>query len=485
MVLISGSRSFVRLDFNMKTLNDLRSIVASSILLYSFSTIVALTSAICVIVLLDSYEHKLYENEAESIAHKVADFYEYIRLEKAPYQSQDSANGGYHVFNGDKKGVMMKPPYICRQVFFDDKINKHNPKDWVQEGLKTIRKTGEGVKHITNTDSTYTASYMLPLKVNKKCIKCHGHWNENQVLGATVVCNKKNKSQEPHEHRDALLFIIIIVWLIGNFLIFKRDKHLRKERETTNKQHQKIEAANTKLRRLSLKNQALAAKRKHMLKMITHDIRTPFNSLLGLCDLIQLETDINVIQKHIITIIKICEDTFGSFEQLLCYAVLESENYLIEENQFFVERSITKIISMQSGAISTKNIKVNKIFPTNTCILTDQKAFEAIIRNLLSNAVRYSHNNTSITLTVSVHTDHYKIIVADQGIGMSAEAKKMLLKTNKYDSVKSDIGKNIGMEIISESVKKLNGDIQIDDVLPHGTKFTVRIPKKNHLMLVE
>jgi len=217
-----------------------------------------------------------------------------------------------------------------------------------------------------------------------------------------------------------------------------------------------------------------------------HEIRSPISSLLGVIS--QTNVDMNSIE--------VVKDSFDKIKSIASYLLSLSNNYLevmksensffqSEDKQFNLNDVVNYVVDIAKFQFSSKGIK----FETNLDMfkmpfLGDQIKIKQILINLLSNAFKYTPNFGEIYFEckqefLDVDVEEITVKVKDNGIGMSKEYLRKLFTPYKTESnLIKPKGTGLGLYIVLDNIKKLNGTINVDSKKGEGTCFTAKIPLK-------
>jgi signal transduction histidine kinase len=135
-----------------------------------------------------------------------------------------------------------------------------------------------------------------------------------------------------------------------------------------------------------------------------------------------------------------------------------------------------------SGSIEQKSISLSKILPSNTPVFADKKMVSTILRNLISNAVKFTHPGGKISISVEEKQDELIVSVSDNGIGISEVNREKLFKIDQsYSSpgTKNEIGTGLGLILCKDFVEKHGGKIWVESELGKGSEFKFTIPIKD------
>jgi PAS domain S-box-containing protein len=220
--------------------------------------------------------------------------------------------------------------------------------------------------------------------------------------------------------------------------------------------------------------------------IIAHDLRSPFNTMLGFSKLLSDNYDdyseeekkkfINIIYTGI-------KDTFNLLENLLLWS--RSQRGKIEFNPerinlFLLTNKMIKLLKQQANVKSiTIYNKINEYYFVNA----DQNMLSTIIRNLLSNAVKFTGKGGVITLSSATSIKDGKnfieVSVNDSGVGISEEAQSKLFVLSEIRSTRgteNEKGSGLGLILCKEFVEKHGGDIRVSSKEGKGSTFTFSIP---------
>jgi len=229
--------------------------------------------------------------------------------------------------------------------------------------------------------------------------------------------------------------------------------------------------------------------------IVAHDLRSPFQGMLGFTDLILDEIDIlskEEIQNYLLHVQESSYSAFSLLENLLSWSKLQTGRLNYNPNNFDVFKEINSVISLlNSNAVKKGLTIVNKI-PVSTIVFADQQMIHSVILNLLTNAIKFSNPNTSILIGYSFlqeqHQEAHKsqnsvvkyleIQVSDSGVGISSEMINHLEAKEKQISstgTQSETGSGIGLFIVREMLEKHGSSLSIKSTLGEGSTFSFKL----------
>lgn len=217
--------------------------------------------------------------------------------------------------------------------------------------------------------------------------------------------------------------------------------------------------------------------RHQLLLSVSHDIKTPLNSILGNLDLSQKDGSINKQEvnsmknsgKHILTLL----------DNLLGFSSMEQGKLVLQSTPFHLDELCAEVKDMFVPLCEKKNLKFNSNFEfdKNLVIRTDNLKLKQIIINILSNAVKYTVKGT-VAFDVSYKENNLLVKVQDSGVGVSKDQLKNIfepfVRIKENNSLAE--GSGFGMYVVKGLVDLFGGTIKADSTVGKGSTFTLTIP---------
>jgi PAS domain S-box-containing protein len=250
-----------------------------------------------------------------------------------------------------------------------------------------------------------------------------------------------------------------------------------------------VKERTTQINRANVELAELNTTKDKLFSIIAHDLRGPFTSLLGFTDLLieNLENyDRPKFEQIVGHISRSAKNAYSLLENLLLWARSQNKQLLFTPrttNLFGVTRDV--ILSLTSVG-SIKNIKlVNKV-PANLSVYADINMLTAILRNLISNAVKFSNSGGAVEIEAFSFENAVEIAVKDNGIGMNEEIKNKLFKTVNNVTragTANEKGTGLGLMICKDFIDKHEGNIWVESEPGNGTRFIFSLPNPVHSVL--
>ncbi|WP_373523515.1 ATP-binding protein [Aquiflexum sp.] len=218
----------------------------------------------------------------------------------------------------------------------------------------------------------------------------------------------------------------------------------------------------------------------NFLSNISHEIRTPLNGILGSTENIilqrkqdeELVSQLEIIQES-------GERLLSTINSILDLSKLEAQKMEVVYKETNINEFLAKILLPLKGMAMRKGLLISTKYETQPLVgLIDQRYFEMILNNLVSNAIKYS-NEGMITVKLKSVGDSLELEVIDNGIGMSEDFQKKLFSPFEQESngyIRNFEGTGLGLTITKNLINLLGGSIIIESAKDKGTKTKVILP---------
>jgi signal transduction histidine kinase/ActR/RegA family two-component response regulator len=212
---------------------------------------------------------------------------------------------------------------------------------------------------------------------------------------------------------------------------------------------------------------------------ISHEIRTPINAIFSIAQSFEQDAEKNaMIQKdsvhHLLTA---CHNIEKIINEVLEIATIESGKLRIELKPLNLGETLSNVIKICQPIASLKSVKIKLVMEDlPPLIMADPTKLAQVITNLVSNAIKFTNLNSTVTITASIINGQYKLTIQDEGKGITADKMKTIFEP--FMSEKSDIlkGTGLGLTIVKRLVESMNGNINVTNNMVKGACFTVTMP---------
>ena len=216
--------------------------------------------------------------------------------------------------------------------------------------------------------------------------------------------------------------------------------------------------------------------------IIAHDMKTPFNALIGFSNLLVMGQDISPEDKE--SFIRIINDTskqgLGLLENLLLWARSQTGRMEIKPEKVNVNMIIQSVINLLHASAMHKQIQIKNMVQDDNWIFADTQSINTVFRNLISNAIKFTPSRGNIIIQAEQDGTMVNITVNDNGLGMSAKKQEQLFRYDTKVSTKgtdNETGTGLGLLLCKEFVEQNGGKIKVESNEGMGTTFTVSLPQ--------
>jgi len=225
------------------------------------------------------------------------------------------------------------------------------------------------------------------------------------------------------------------------------------------------------------------ATKDRLISVLAHDLRSPFGAILGFSELLLLNHKNYTEDKNhsvISTIYKSTKNAYNLLENLLTWANSQTGKIAYRPSTLDLKMSVFENISLLKYILETKNIVVTNKIVDSIFVNADKNLLDIILRNILTNAIKFTPRDGRITLEIErKHGGFVEISIKDTGIGISAEILDNLFQIGKNITTlgtENENGTGLGLVLCKEFALKNGGDIYIKIQENKGTSVYLSIP---------
>ena len=263
-----------------------------------------------------------------------------------------------------------------------------------------------------------------------------------------------------------------------------RDITIQKESEV------KLTKLNSELKDLNLSKDKFFS-------IVAHDLRSPFQGMLGFTDLIleDLETlSKEEIREYLQKVRDSSYSTFSLLENLLDWSRLQTGRLKYNPTNFNLFEDVASIFNLLDSNAQNKNIRLINNLKNDYFVIADRQMVHSILLNLITNAIKFTYPGGTVTLDTKIKEmceDHLKsecssiyrtcleISISDTGVGISPEGVKKLFKVDEHFTLagtSNEQGAGLGLILVKEMTEKQGGVLTVSSQLGTGSVFAFTIP---------
>jgi signal transduction histidine kinase len=286
---------------------------------------------------------------------------------------------------------------------------------------------------------------------------------------------EKMKLAQEEELKNQRLFIslLVLIVLFGLVILGLLIRSARNKKKV-----------NEELKQLNLKLSEVNRTKDKFLSIIAHDLRGPYQTTLGLSQLISDEFedyDRHELKDSIKNLNSSFKNQYNLLNDLLHWAELQDGNFNLQLKSLKLSDTVNDVNSLLDLTAKKKNIQlINKVDP-NTIVLADDNMLHLVLRNLISNSIKFTQRDGLVKISSENKNNEVHICVEDTGIGISKNTLNNLFKLDVHNSQKgtaNEEGSGLGLILCREIVEKHAGKIWVESVIGTGSKFFFTLPNK-------
>jgi len=323
---------------------------------------------------------------------------------------------------------------------------------------------------------------------------------ERQQRNAKIdLLNKDNAIKELKIKRigiislglTSIIILLIAVFFVLLKLLKQRRNHEKllelqnheivKQRNSIEQQNRKLIDANEKLEKSEEELKKIVQTKDKLFSIIAHDLRNPFTALTGLTEVLHEKAD-SIDATEMNLYVSLINDSSHKLlrliENLLEWARSQTGTLKLLNTNLNLKTLADDVIKIYITQAQTKGISLKNEIPDNISVFADHEILAIIIRNLISNGVKYTQKGGNVSLTAYLENGNTVLKISDSGIGMSHEVLDKLFKieeTFPTAGTSNEAGTGLGLVICKEFTETLGGTIAVESSVGKGTSFCVTL----------
>lgn len=236
------------------------------------------------------------------------------------------------------------------------------------------------------------------------------------------------------------------------------------------------------IRRSEQELKALNATKDKLFSIIGHDLRGPISGFKSLIEYMISGydlTDIKSLEEILQDIQKSANSTYDLLENLLTWAKSQSQEIVCVHEEIKLKEIVLKINDLFASVTKDKNIQIIDNISDNIYVIADKNMLQTVLRNLISNAIKFTPNGKQIEISATKNEVEHIITIKDQGIGIKQENLYKLFNNTAHLSTfgtNNEKGSGLGLLLCKEFVEKCNGKIWAETEWGIGSSFNFTVP---------
>jgi two-component system sensor histidine kinase/response regulator len=276
--------------------------------------------------------------------------------------------------------------------------------------------------------------------------------------------------------------------LVHGFQVGANDfltKPFNKEELVVRVFHQiKLVAATRIIERQNAELRATIGNRDKMYSVIAHDLRSPMASIRMVLNLVAASASPELIGQEMYDLLdkanKESEDVHDLLDNLLKWTKSQTGRLTVVRQDLDLNDIIPGVVDIFEMIAQNKHIKLNYQTRASSVIVTaDNDMLKTVVRNFMSNAIKFTPENGSIDIILSTEGDYAKVSVRDHGVGIAPERLSSIFNKGETTyGTGGEEGSGLGLQLCQDFATKNGGSCTVESVLGEGSTFSVLVPLK-------
>lgn len=338
----------------------------------------------------------------------------------------------------------------------NDELNKYLE-------LKNEIKSNESIQKLT--------SYNYDLDFTEK-----RHHLEQQQHERELLYQQKIQSQRL---MNIIFLLAFAAMIVTAFVYYKQKRKQQRINKQLEEKNHEVLLQKTSIDEQAHKLNDLNTLKDRLISVLAHDLRAPLSTLRGLFSLLQ---DDSISHKDLIamtpTVLKKLEYTSDFLDTLLFWINSQMENFENSVKVFSIKETVANELEGHEEQAAAKGISLLDYVPEGTMGSADPNSIRIVIRNLITNAIKFCKDGDVIGITAVIEDNNVVISVKDTGMGIPEAQLKKLFR-NKVDSktgTSNESGTGMGLLFCKDLIEKCNGRIWVTSKVGEGSEFTFTVP---------
>jgi two-component system, sensor histidine kinase and response regulator len=240
--------------------------------------------------------------------------------------------------------------------------------------------------------------------------------------------------------------------------------------------------AQEKIQQLNNDLEKQNATKDKLFTIIAHDLRNPFNSILGFSELLSENIRTNDIKKseEFSTLIySTAKHTITLLENLLAWAKMQTGQIDFKPENLHLSQIVQEVIEVLNPSAKIKNIRLNYLQLSEITVHADPTMLKTVLRNLISNAIKFTNTGGTVEISAVSKKSQIVVNVSDNGVGMDEETQNKLFildTTITTNGTANERGSGLGLLLCKEFVEIHQGKIWVESEVGKGSDFKFTLP---------
>ncbi len=274
----------------------------------------------------------------------------------------------------------------------------------------------------------------------------------------------------------------------ANLELKEQNRHIESQNQLLHTLNQEMKEMNQKLMQSENELKKNIKEKNQFISILAHDVRNPFQSVLGFAELLYIKHDqYSEIQRKesAFEVYNSCKIVHHFFENLLTWSQSQTQGLNFTPHPFNLYSLVSHVLLLNQCTAQKKEIQlINNVSP-ETIVNADRAMFDTIIRNLISNAIKFTPSEGFVMISSKIEDKVLIVCIEDNGIGISKKMTEKLFRIDasaKRTGTHDEKGTGLGLILCKDFIDYHQGKIWVESQPDFGSKFYVSIPQPEKLV---
>jgi len=287
-----------------------------------------------------------------------------------------------------------------------------------------------------------------------------------------IVENQKQLAQQRNYVIASLT--ILLIFVVITFLV-RRSEKIQKNLNT------ELKGKTTDLEKTERELRDINQTKDKLFSIIGHDLRGPIGAFQGLLKLFK-EGDIgqSEFMEYIPKLRHDIDHISFTLNNLLTWGHTQMNGAVTKPSVVGLGSMVKDSLHLLSEIAENKSIKLVSQVPANTMVWSDSDQIDIVIRNLISNALKFTPENGMVTISAQEKSEYWQVSIRDTGIGMDEKTIEKIFAVNSNHTTygtNNEKGTGLGLSLCKEMVEKNGGTIWVESLIRKGSTFHFTVPR--------
>jgi two-component system sensor histidine kinase/response regulator len=272
-------------------------------------------------------------------------------------------------------------------------------------------------------------------------------------------------------------YLVVAILMYYTIKYIRRNYDYEKQQVVEQKhaiqsQHQYILAQNVQLEHLN-------SEKNKLLSIIAHDLRAPLSNIQNYLELVT-EYGLEKEEREVVEgdLLKVTQNTLNMLSKLLIWSKSQMEGVVVKLSDINLEATLKSTLEMERMLALKKGITPSCEIDTSITVVADSDMLQLVVRNLISNAIKFTPAGGTVDLSTEIIMNECKISIKDSGRGIPFEQQPDIfsLKARSTFGTNNEKGVGLGLILCKEFTEQQGGRIGFESMPGHGSNFFIFIP---------